>query len=225
MNNLELRVLTRIMLFSIFLGLMIFVPSWTIFYWQGWVYFLIISVSLWVTTLYFLKNDRALMERRIRIGPKAEQKVSQKIILTLFILLLTALVVVSVLDHRYAVSNVPVVFTIIAYLMVLFGIYIIYRVSKENSFASATVEVDQGQSVISSGPYAIVRHPMYSGALSVFMFTPMALGSLIGIIPAGIIMIILMMRAVDEEVFLKEHLSGYSEYCKRTIYRLLPYIW
>lgn len=225
MDKLELRVLTRIILFCIILGLLIFIPSWTILYWQGWVYFLIISVSLWVTTLYFLKNDRALMERRINIGPQAEQKMSQKIILTFFILLLIALVVISVLDHRYTISQVPVVFTIIAYLIILFGIYIIYRVSKENSYASATIEADQGQSVISSGPYAIVRHPMYSGALSIFIFTPIALGSLIGIIPAGMIVVLLMMRAVDEEAFLKKHLSGYSEYCGRIRYRLLPYIW
>jgi protein-S-isoprenylcysteine O-methyltransferase Ste14 len=213
------------MLFCIVLGLMIFISAWTIFYWQGWAYFLIISGSLWGVTAYFMKYDRALMERRIKIGPNAEQTKSQKIIQTFFVLLLIALVVISVLDHRYSVSQVPLIFTIIAYGMIFLGIYIIYRVSKENSFASATIEVDQEQKVISSGPYSIVRHPMYTGAMSLFIFTPLCLGSLMGIIPAGLITIMLMIRAIDEEAFLKKNLSGYSEYCERVRYRLLPYIW
>jgi protein-S-isoprenylcysteine O-methyltransferase Ste14 len=165
------------------------------------------------------------MERRIKIGPKAEKKKSQKILQSFFSLLLIILILISVIDHRNNLSNVPIVFIIISYLMILFGIYTFYRVFRENSFASATVEVDKEQKVISTGPYSIVRHPMYSGALLLFIFTPIALDSLYGIIPAVLILIILIFRTLDEENFLNKDLTGYPDYCKEIKFRLIPYLW
>ena len=176
-------------------------------------------------TLYFLNHDRALMERRIKIGPQAEKKKIQKVIQSFYIILLITLVLISVIDHRFVLSNVPNVLNIISNLLVLIGIYIIYSVFKENSFASATIEVDKEQKVISTGPYSIVRHPMYSGALLLFIFTPIALGSIFGLIPAVLLITILMFRTLDEEKSLNKELSGYLDYCKNIKFRLIPYIW
>jgi protein-S-isoprenylcysteine O-methyltransferase Ste14 len=176
-------------------------------------------------TVYFLKHDPALMERRVNIGPNAEKKTSQKISQSVFILLLIFEIVLSVTDHRHQLSHVPILFMIIAYGMISVGMSLFYRVFNENSFASATIEVDKDQPVISTGPYSVVRHPMYSGALLVFMFTPLALDSLYGMIPAACILIILIFRTLDEENFLNQDLSGYPDYCKEVRFRLIPYVW
>jgi len=225
MDELKLNVMKRVILFIVILALLIFIPSWTFLYWQGWIYLLVISISLLSMTLYFLNHDRALMERRIKIGPQAEKKKIQKVIQSFYIILLITLVLISVIDHRFVLSNVPNVLNIISNLLVLIGIYIIYSVFKENSFASATIEVDKEQKVISTGPYSIVRHPMYSGALLLFIFTPIALGSIFGLIPAVLLITILMFRTLDEEKSLNKELSGYLDYCKNIKFRLIPYIW
>jgi protein-S-isoprenylcysteine O-methyltransferase Ste14 len=225
MDELKVKILSGVLVFNIVLGLLIFLPAWTILYWQGWIYLCMVSSSLLFMTGYFLKHDPALMERRINIGPKAEKKTSQKISQSVFSLLLILEILLSVIDHRHQLSHVPMLFMIIAYFMILVGMYIFYRVFNENSFASATIEVDKDQPVISTGPYSIVRHPMYAGAFFVFMFTPLALDSLYGMIPAAFILIILIFRTLDEENFLNKDLSGYPDYCKEVKFRLIPYIW
>jgi protein-S-isoprenylcysteine O-methyltransferase Ste14 len=225
METLKFKTLSRIIIFTIILGLLIFVPSWTIFYWQGWIFYFVVSICLFIMTLYFLKHDPALMESRVNIGPKAEKKIFQKILLSFFIVLLMGLVLLSALDHRFHLSKIPDAFIIISNFIILIGFYILYRVFKENSFASATIDLAKEQKVIATGPYSIVRHPMYSGAFLLFMFTPIALDSFFGIILSVLIAVIGVFRIIDEEKFLNINLSGYPDYCKKIKYRLIPFIW
>ncbi len=107
----------------------------------------------------------------------------------------------------------------------LLGFIAVFFVFKENTYTSAIVEVDPDQKVISTGPYRLVRHPMYAGALVMFLFTPVALGSFWGVLGTIPLIVLIIFRLLDEEKFLAEHLSGYKEYCNTTRYRLIPRIW
>jgi protein-S-isoprenylcysteine O-methyltransferase Ste14 len=225
MKTLKSKTLIRITIFSIILGLLIFVPAWTISYWQGWIYFFVVTICLFIMTLYFLKHDPALMESRINIGPKAEKRMNQKVLLSFFIILLIGLVILSSFDHRFQLSKIPHVINIISDFFILVGFYICFRVFRENSFASATIDLTKEQKVISTGPYSIIRHPMYSGAFMIFIFSPLALDSLFGIIVSILIAVIGIFRTLDEEKYLRINLFGYTEYCRKIKYRLIPYVW
>ena len=225
MDKLKLKILVSELVLFIILGLLIFVPSWTVFYWQGWIYLLFFAISMLVMTLYFLKHDRALMERRVNIGPKAEKKIIQKILLSCLIIFMIGLFLLSSFDYRFHLSKISVFVVLFSNLLILAGFYIFFRVFKENSFASATIDLSKEQKVISTGPYSVVRHPMYSGALIICLFTPFALGSLLGICLSVLIAVIIVFRIMDEEKFLKSNLAGYTDYCKKTRYRLIPYVW
>jgi len=128
-------------------------------------------------------------------------------------------------DYRFHWSTVPFIVVIIADILVFLGYMIIFFVFRENTYASRIVTVEEDQNVISSGPYALVRHPMYVGVMLMFVFSPLALGSFWALIPALIIPVVLVLRIHDEENLLKEDLPGYQEYMQKVKYRLLPGVW
>ena len=194
-------------------------------YWQAWVYVAIFAGASALTTAHLLKHDPALLERRMRGGPMFEQQVTQRVIMTFTSLGFIAILVVPALDHRFGWSTVPVALVVLGELLVAIGFYVIFLVYRENTYTAATVEVAAGQTVITTGPYAIVRHPMYaSGALYMFG-TPLALGSYWGFVALGAVAPFLLWRLVDEERILARDLRGYTEYQRRVRHRLLPGIW
>ncbi len=130
--------------------------------------------------------------------------------------------VVPALDHRFLWSNVPLYAVIAGDLLTALWFCIMFLVLRENSFASGTIEVSEGQKVISTGPYAFVRHPMYAGGLLLFIGTPLALGSYWGLLAFPSVLPALIWRLLDEEKFLAENLPGYVEYCAKVRWRLLP---
>jgi protein-S-isoprenylcysteine O-methyltransferase Ste14 len=110
-------------------------------------------------------------------------------------------------------------------LLVFLGLLIIFFVFKENTFTSAVIEVDAQQKVVATGPYALIRHPMYAGALVMLAGVPLALGSVWGLLTIVPITVVIVLRLLDEERFLDKNLAGYSDYSNKTGYRLLPYVW
>ena len=206
------------------IALLLFVPAGTVRYWQAWVYLAVVVGVSGVITWYLMKNDPALLQRRLSAGPMAEKEASQKIIMGFAMVGFIALLVVPALDHRFGWSVMPVPVVIAGDLLVAAGFYIIFLVYKENTFTSATIEVAADQRVISTGPYAIVRHPMYAGGLLYLLATPLSLGSWWGLLAVAATTPFLVWRMVDEERFLAERLQGYSDYCSRMRWRLIPRI-
>jgi protein-S-isoprenylcysteine O-methyltransferase Ste14 len=194
-------------------------------YWQAWVYgsiFLVTSIGIGI---YFLKRDPKVVERRMKAGPTAEHEPAQKIIMTLVLVVFVLLLVVPGFDHRWHWSNVPAWLVIVANVFVVLGLLGTALVVKQNSYAAATITVETGQPVVSTGLYAIVRHPMYSAALVMTAFTPLALGSYWGLLLVIPVIAVLAWRLLDEERVLLRDLPGYADYRNKVTYRLLPGIW
>jgi protein-S-isoprenylcysteine O-methyltransferase Ste14 len=210
---------------GVVMGLLLFGPAGTVDYWQGWVYLSIFMSASALITLDLMRRDPALLERRMRGGPTAEKRLAQKFIQlctsTGFIILL----VVPAFDHRFGWSAVPLAAVVAGDVLVAFGFCLIALVYRENTFTSATIEVAENQKVISTGPYAIVRHPMYASASLYLLGTPLALGSYWGLVPIAAMMPFLIWRLFDEERFLAKNLPGYTEYQKRVRHRLVPFLW
>lgn len=222
MNDLAKKALTRTLGFSVFVGLLVIVPAGPAF-WQGWLYWIVFTLCSLVIAVYFLQHDPALVERRLRA--RAEQEASQKVIRVLLSVVLIPLFVLPGLDHRFGWSHVPGFVAVVSDAVVVLGFAIIFLTFKANSHASAIIDVAPDQRVVSTGPYAIVRHPMYLGAAVLLLATPFALGSLWAIFFAILAIGCLMWRLLEEERFLSRHLAGYDDYRRMTRYRLAPFVW
>ncbi|HMD04720.1 MAG TPA: isoprenylcysteine carboxylmethyltransferase family protein [Candidatus Binatus sp.] len=225
MNQPIIRALAGFLQLLIVMMIIIFVPAWTLDYWQAWIFLAAFFVPALAITIYLMKNDPKLLERRTSAGPGAEQEPSQNIIQALAALAFIAMFIVSALDHRFGWSTVPASVTALGDFLVLLGFYFVFLVFKENTFASGTIEVVAEQRVISTGPYALVRHPMYIGALVMLVGVPLALGSWWGMLAIVPMTVVLIFRLLDEEKFLAKNLAGYSDYQSKVRYHLFPLIW
>ena len=225
MKNLGAKAWLSLALLAAVMGLLLFVPAGTAHYWQGWVYLALFVGASALTTLYLLKRDRALLERRMRGGPTAEKRPMQRFIMICTSIGFIALLVVPGLDRRFGWSEVPLALVVVGDALVAIGFSLIFVVYRENTFTSATIEVAENQRVVSTGPYAIVRHPMYASASLYLLGTPLALGSYWGLVPIAAMLPFLIWRLFDEEAFLVKNLPGYAEYRARVRHRLIPFIW
>jgi protein-S-isoprenylcysteine O-methyltransferase Ste14 len=225
MNQLNIRAFAGLLQLLIVMTAIIFLPAWTLDYWQGWVLIAVFFACTLAISVYLMKNDSKLLERRVKAGVGAEQRRSQNIIQALAALAFGAIFVVSALDHRFVWSTVPPYLTALGDILVALGFYIVFLVFKENSLASGTIELGAEQRVVATGPYALVRHPMYIGALVMLAGVPLALGSLWGLLALIPMALLLVARLLDEEKFLASNLAGYSDYQGKVKHRLLPLIW
>ncbi len=225
MRNLTSEALLSLVALAVVMGLLLFIPAWSIHYWQAWVYLAIFTGASLLTTLYLSRKNPALLKRRMRGGPTAEKRGTQKLIMLFTSIGFIALLVVPALDYRFGWSSVPLFGVITGDVLVATGFYLIFLVYKENPFTSATIEVADNQRVISTGPYAVVRHPMYASALLYLAGTPLALGSFWGLLALAVMIPFLIWRLYDEERFLALNLEGYKEYQKKVRHRLIPLIW
>ena len=222
---LNLRAWLSIVFLAVVMGVVLFFTAGTLHYWQGWVYLAVFFGASILITLYLMRKDPALLERRMQGGPTAEKAPTQKLVMTLASLGFIATIVVPALDYRFRWSNVPIYVVIAGDVLTALGFLITFRVFQENTFTSATVEIAQDQKVISTGPYAIVRHPMYVGGLLIFIGAPLALGSYWGLLAFLVALPALVWRLLDEEKFLAKNLPGYVEYKQRVRYRIIPLVW
>ena len=203
-------------------GLLLFLPAGTLDYWQAWLYIVTLFTPVLFVVSYFLKNDPAFLERRMRMR---EKEVKQQLIMRLATIIFLIAFLIPGLDHRFGWSNVPFEFVIAADLIVFLSYLFIFFVFKENSYAGRTIEVETGQRVISTGPYSVIRHPMYLGVMFMYGITPIALGSYLALPVFLLIVPLLILRILNEEEVLRRDLPGYGEYCKKVRYRLIPFVW
>jgi protein-S-isoprenylcysteine O-methyltransferase Ste14 len=225
MNVLHQKAFGGLLLLFLAMAALLFIPVWTLDYWQAWTFLAVYFAASLAITLYLVKKDPKLLARRMSGGPTAEKEPVQKIIMSLTSLGFIALLVIPAFDHRFGWSHMPPYAALAGDVLVAVGWVAIFFVFRENTFTSATIELAPDQKVISTGPYARVRHPMYAGALIMLLGIPIALGSKWGVLVIVAIIPALIWRLLDEEKFLARSLPGYVEYQNRVRYRLIPLIW
>lgn len=204
---------------------LLFGPAGTFDYWQAWLFIAVFAILGVVYTIYLGVKDPEVLRRRMHSGPTAETRPVQKLIVLGIYVWFFGVAVLSALDHRFGWSNVPTAVALLGNAMVAIGLGITMLVVVENSYAAATIRVEAGQEVVSSGLYALVRHPMYFGALIMMIGLPLALDSYWGLILIIPGVPVLALRILDEEKALMNELAGYTEYMQQVRYRLLPYVW
>jgi len=221
-NSLLLRVLLRIAPLPVVIWLFFLVPAGTTDFWEVYVFFGIILVPMFAALGYFLINDPDLLERRLNAK---ETESEQKVIMAIFGISIVVMYLIPGFDKRFGWSDIPTSMVLLADVFVLAGYLIMLYVMKVNSFASRVIEVVEGQPVIDTGPYSKVRHPMYVGALLMYIATPAALGSWWAYLPLIVVPAMIVLRILNEEKVLHRDLPGYTEYCERTRWRLMPGVW
>jgi protein-S-isoprenylcysteine O-methyltransferase Ste14 len=205
---------------------MLFLPAGTIHYWQAWAFLGVFALSTWIPSVYLMRTNPAALERRMRVGPSAETRPLQRILITVVFVSFPAMFVISALDHRFGWSSpVPASVSVIGDVLVAIGLGLSMLVIVQNAYAAANVTVEEGQQLVSTGLYGLVRHPMYTGNVFLMLGIPPALGSYWGLILVIPGVIVLILRIGDEEDLLTHELSGYRDYTRRVHYRLVPYVW
>ncbi|MDA3664113.1 isoprenylcysteine carboxylmethyltransferase family protein [Mycobacterium xenopi] len=206
-------------------GLLLFLAAGTFDYWQAWVFLAVYALLTWIPGIYLLRTNPAALQRRMRGGPAAETRVMQKAVMAGLWLSLAAMLVTSALDHRFRWSQVPTEICVAGDALVIAGLGVGVLVVLQNSYAAATVRVESGQELASTGLYGLVRHPMYAGTVIMMVGIPLALGSYWGLVVVIAGPVVLALRICDEEKLLQDELEGYREYSQKVRYRLVPHVW
>jgi protein-S-isoprenylcysteine O-methyltransferase Ste14 len=216
------RAFVQLIPFLAVLGLALFLPAGTIRWWQGWCYLAVFAAASLAVTLYLVASDPGLLERRLALAAHGEPRPIQKLIQLGATLGFFGMFLVGGLDRRFGWSAVPGAVVLAADALAALAFILIFFVFRANSFAASTIEIGAGQTVVSTGPYRLVRHPMYSAGVLLIVATPVALGSFWGLILAAALILLIVLRLLDEERLLGAELPGYRDYATRTRYRLIP---
>ena len=217
------RIVLRMSLAFVFYGLLLFVPAGSLQYFPGWMFLAAVFGAFSIIVPYMYINYPQALKRRMKRGEKSSE---QKIIIACLAVGFYGGIIVSGLDYRFGWSQVPFYGVVVANLVVGLSILGVTWVSVINEFAGATIEVEKGQKLVTTGLYAWVRHPMYFFILLCALALPIGLGSLWAFpLVAVIIPITLHFRMLNEEAMLHRELDGYTEYCKQVRSRVIPGIW
>jgi protein-S-isoprenylcysteine O-methyltransferase Ste14 len=206
-------------------GLLLFLPAWTFNYWQAWIFIAVFILVTSIPSIYLALKKPATFQRRMHAGPAAETRIVQKFISSVTLLSLPVVIVFSVFGHRFGWSPVPMAASVVGDALVAIGLGLIMLVVIQNSYAAATITVEAGQKVVTTGLYGFVRHPMYVGVLITWIGIPLALDSWWGLVILIPSVIAFASRIIDEEKMLRHDLDGYSNYMQKVHYRLVPYVW
>lgn len=225
MNKLLTQAFAAFLVGAPLFGVLLFLPAGTFNYWQAWVFIAVFMVTISVFGRYFSIKDPELMEQGKKAGPGAEQSTLQKIMATIAFTSLFAVFVVCGLDHRFGWSHMPPVVSWVGDGLEGFSFIVFYWVFRENSFGGSSIRVGENQKVISTGPYTIVRHPMYVVTIVMVIGIALGLGSWWMLLFLVMQMSVLPIRILDEEKVLENELVGYKEYERKVRYRLVPYFW
>lgn len=221
-KKLFVQAITKVTLGILLVGLLIFVPAGTIFFSRGWLLLAVLFLPMLLAgVVLMLKNPERLKRR---LNAKETQKEQKAVILASAIMFILGFIVAG-LDFRFrwsALSNAVVCVSTIVFLL-SYGLYA--EVIRENQYLSRTIEVSKHQTVVDTGLYGVVRHPMYSATILLFLTMPLILGSLYAFLIFLCYPFIIVKRIKHEETFLAEHLDGYTEYQKKVKYRLIPFVW
>jgi protein-S-isoprenylcysteine O-methyltransferase Ste14 len=217
-----LMVITRFVPGFVAIAALLFLPAGSLGWTKGWIY-LCVLVALMIAVLsYFLLRDPALLRKRMQVR---ERRSAQKLCVSLSFPMILATFVIPGLDWRFGWSSMPAALAWIGLGLAVAGYVLFFAVLRHNSYASRLIEVQEGQRVVDTGPYSVLRHPMYAASFTIYLGTPLALGSWWALIPALAYLPLLMLRVRDEEALLLKELPGYAEYCARKRWRILPGIW
>ena len=220
--KLALNGLTKLVLGAVLIGAMLFLPAWTLCYPNAWLFLLLLFVPMLTVGIVLLIKAPSLLEKRL---DHKEKQATQRGVVALSGLMFPTGFLLSALDYRFSWSNVPTWLVIVSSVLFLAGYGVYAEVMRENAYLSRTVKVQEGQRVIDTGLYGIVRHPMYFATLLMFLPIPLILGSFWGLIPFAFYPVLIVIRILDEEAVLTDGLRGYAEYKNKVKYRLLPFIW
>lgn len=213
-----------VFLFAV-IALVFFGSAGTLHDGRAWVTLAVFFGCAGLITVWLWFRDKALLERRVKAGPGSEPEPMQNLVQGLAGLVFLAIFAVPGLDRRFGWSHVPLGVSLAGEGLIVVGFLVVFLTFRENTFTAGTIEIAQDQRVIDSGPYAVVRHPMYAGALVMIAGIPLALGSWWGLIPAGLLVPVIVWRLTNEEAFLAANLAGYSAYRARVRHRLAPMLW
>jgi protein-S-isoprenylcysteine O-methyltransferase Ste14 len=217
------KIFLRVLIFfPICMGLFFFLPAGSFRFWEAWVYSVVLFIPMITTLTYLVRHDAALLERRMRFKEKEEK---QKSIIRFARLPFLIGFFIPGFDYRYDWSQVSIAVAVVANIIVFLGYFMVFLVFRENTYTSRIVEVEKDQKVITTGPYSIVRHPMYTGTILMVLATPLALGSWWAILAFILWPVVIVTRIFNEEAVLHKELPGYTEYCQKVHYRLIPFVW
>ena len=220
--KLLISAVTKTILGVVLIGALLFLPAGTFNYPGAWLFIALLFIPTLLLGVILFILSPSLLKKRI---DSKEKEAKQGVLIKLMGLMFLLGFVVSALDFRYSWSSVPTWLVIVASVAFLIGYLGYAEVLRENAYLSRTVEVQDGQTVVSTGLYSIVRHPMYLATLFMFLPLPLILGSFWGLIPLASYIPLIIVRIIGEEKILSEGLAGYSEYKQKVKYRLIPFIW
>jgi protein-S-isoprenylcysteine O-methyltransferase Ste14 len=205
-------------------GLCLFGGAGTLHYRPAWNYLIAFSLWMMIGFLWLVKFHPALYNRRLEAGPNAEQSFVQKIAVMGLFIGMAGMFVLPGIDRRYGLSHLSSTVTFIGLIGSFTGLTLVVPVSLYNEYMAASITVESTQMVITTGPYGIVRHPMYSSCAIWMLFTPIALGSAYSVFIVIPLILLLVLRLTDEEQYLRRHLAGYPEYCVKVPWRIIPFV-